>query len=353
MRSVPGHARTTELFFAPWRAACTAIVLLGVLSGPVAIPAEASSRIVTVDGARQLVAVRPSGGPARRLFRVSDGIIMTIATSRDGAHIAVLTHSVKGRPHRLVALDRIWMMGRDGGRPHVIRTFRYTHWNGGFERDPQSLALSADGGRILVGRLSSGKGLAVLSMKADGSHLRRVEVRGSAFFGGGLGFGRNSSGPQFTPDGRRIVGQFFTDRPRRTRMRGIGTIPAAGGRVHFLRIGRVGTLQGAGSGPTVSDDGQTIAFVLGIGRSTSRIVLMRRDGTRVHALAHSRVPGAIVANPSFSPSGSALTYVAEGERRDTRSHSSAILTINRDGTHRRIVRRAKRELFFRNPIWTR
>jgi Tol biopolymer transport system component len=325
---------------------------IGLFSATIlcAAPPSASAgatRIITREGARKIVAVPPSGGHPGTLLRLQGAALLSIDASGNGGDIAFASRSWDKSSGVPVWTDQIWTMRMHGGRPaHVIRSF-VSSGRSRANISIDSIAVSPDGRHILVTKRAG----AVFVLRADGSHFRRVVVPGYSFEASG---GRNSSGAEFTPDGRRIIATFRStgsDEP----VNGIGTTSVNGGRVHLLRTGPFRAGLGFASAPTVSRDGRLIAFATA-DHAGARIMIMNRDGTNAHRLAGSQVAGWTARNPCFSPSGNALTF--SGERLSAGGvvigvAPAYIFTIHTEGTHRRVIQREKAHRGARNPIWTR
>lgn len=329
-----------------------AIVLLGLALLLAAQPPSSvgATRIVITESARKLVAIPPSGGPPRTLFQLSKGALLSTAASYNGRDIAFASRSWDKSTGIAVWTDRIWIKHGDR-RPRAIRSFVSSGRSRGY-KSIDSIALSPDGRRVLVAK----RHRAVFIMRADGSGLHRIAVRGYTF---GVGVGRNSSGPEFTPDGRRIISTFYPPGYQEDAMGGIGTTSINGGRVRFLRRGPFSSGVGTFFSPTISRDGRLIAFVTLVRSEKSgnrlQIMVMRRDGSGAHLLRDSRLPGWSIDNPCFSPSGKALSFVgikASGGNFVIGVSPSAVFTIRLDGTHRREVQRETEHRVSRNPIWT-
>jgi WD40-like Beta Propeller Repeat len=338
-------ARSTSIVAALLLGLATAIALTPNVSA-------SSTRILTRLGSQRMVAIPPAGGAPQTLFRASQGFITSIAASPDGRHIAVAVHSLqkRGDDHRAF-LDRIWIMSADGTDARVVRTFRASR--GSDQPQVDSIAVSPNGSHILVGKtVREHAGIAPIVMRADGSDSQAILLHGYRF---GSGPGYNYGNLEFTPDSRRIIGQFYSVGSSMPRMRGIGTVKISGGPIHFLRFGPVGSRRGSGFGPTISDDGRFIAFVVGRKRS-GRIMVMRRDGTHLHALPQTTMPGWRISNPDFSPSGDSLAFAGELGRpiRRIGVDPAAIFTIRRSGSNlRRIQREKLAHWYARNPAWIR
>jgi hypothetical protein len=324
-----------------------AIGLLGTAILSVAQPpaSAGATRIIAREGPRKLIAIPPSGGKPRTLFRLRKGALLSTGVSSGGTEVAFASRTWDKSSAIPVWTDRIWMM-RGGRRAHAIKSFVRPRSRAGSQID--SIALSPDGRHILIAKRNG----ATFILRADGAHLRQVVVPGYSF---GVGGGRNSSGPEFTPDGRRIIGIFYPVGADEDDIGGIGTTSIDGGRIHFLRVGRFRYGVGFAFAPTISPDGRCIAFVTA-DKAGYRVVIMRRNGSAAHSLAGTQMSRWAIQNPSFSPSGDALTFA--GEKMTAGGvvlgvAPSIIFTVRRDGTARQTVQREKAHRGARNPIWTR
>jgi WD40 repeat protein len=329
-----------------------AIVLLGLALLFAARPPSSvgATRIITRESARKLVAIPPSGGHPKTLFQLSKGALLSTAASYNGKDIAFASRTWDKSTSIPVWTDRIWIM-HSGRRPRSIRSFVSSGRSRAYN-SIDSIALSPNGRRVLVTK----RHRAVFIMRADGSGFHRVAVPGYTF---GVGGGRNSSGPEFTPDGRRIISTFYPPGYQEDAMGGIGTTSINGGRVHFLRRGPFRSGVGTYFAPTISRDGRLIAFVTLVRSKKSgnrlQIMVMNRNGMDAHLLRDSRLPEWSIGNPCFSPSGKALSFVgikASGGNFVIGVSPSAVFTIRLDGTHRREVQRDTEHRVSRNPIWT-
>jgi Tol biopolymer transport system component len=308
-------------------------------------PARAESRIVVRQGGKRLVAISPTTGSTRTLVRLRRGAILGTAAARDGATIAFASRTFGEVDGERVWTDRLSTM-RPGGRPRVVRTVVTSGRERGL-RPVNSLALSPDGRELLFETNAH----AAFVMGSDGAGLRRVPTSRSL----GLGYGRNSSGPEFTPDGKRIIATFYPQNAPVTALGGIGTVPVAGGHVHLITRGPNADGVGNYLAPTVSPDGRTIAYTLSR-RSDTSIWAMDRDGSDRRRVVY--LPGWNLGNPSFSPSGRSLTFVGkrpEPGRGGTviGKSPSALFTVRLDGSHLQILRREPARLFDRGPVWVR
>jgi len=321
-------------------------VVVGVIALSAIKPSTSvgATRILAREGAKKLVALPPTGGQPDVLFRLRDGALLSVGASDNGRVIAFASRSWDKSDPVPVWTDRIWVMRR-GRRARVIRTLVSPRTLAKNQID--SVAVSPDGRRILV---NSRRGTAFM-LHSNGGHFHRVAVPGYAF---GVGGGGNSSGPEFTPDGHRIIGVFYPVGAEEEDLGGIGTISVDGGRIHFLRVGPFRYGVGIAFAPTISRDGRLIAFVTADGAG-HRIVVMQRDGKDAHRLPGSEMTDWSVENPCFSPSGNALTFAS---RRITGGGiiinvaPSVVFTIETNGALRRGIQREKAHRDARNPIWT-
>lgn len=341
IRNQPAFLRRPLCLFA-----ATTLLAAILFAIPRLAEAAASTRIVTRGNPREIIAVPPRGGRPQPLVHLHRGVVLGTAVSRDGRVLTFASRTFREVDGEHVWADRIWVR-RDGGRPRIVKTIVSRGGARGY-RSTDSIAISPDGRTLLVERRQG----AVFTIAADGSGYRAVQP---AFYAFGVGSGRNSSGPEFTPDGKRIIGVFYPPHAREDEIGGIGTVALKGGAVHFIRRGSFANGVGHFFAPTVSPDGRFIAFATA-GRSGVSITAMNRDGSGAHRLRESILSGWSVGNPSFSPSGRSLTFVGTHPGRGNviiGRTPSAVLTIRRDGSHLRIVQTEKARLFKRNPTWVR
>jgi WD40-like Beta Propeller Repeat len=337
------------------RLVATLLPALALLALAGSAAAHAESRIVVREGARRVVAISPHGGPAETLVHLHRGAILGTAVSRGGGVIAFASrtfHKSDAEGGRIEHewTDRIWVM-RAGAPPRIVRTIKSAGVVRG-RRSVDSIALSPDGRELLI---QNRRG-AVFLMGTDGSGLHQVLPTGYEFHGSG---GHNSCGVRFTPDGRRLIGVFYPPTRRVTDVGGIGTVALAGGPVHFLTRGPFSAQYGHFDAPTISPDGRHVAFVRS-GPAGIRIAVMDRDGSRVHTLPATLMPGWNFANPSFSPSGRSLTLIATHPGVATRPGTgntiigrtpSVLLTIGLDGRRLRRVQTETARRYERDPQW--
>ena len=331
----------------------TLLAAAALVALALATDAHAENRIIVREGARRLVAASPHGGKSQTLVLLHRGAMLGTAASLDGAVVAFASrtfHKVEGdsegdRTERQWT-DRIWVM-RPGKRPRIVRTIKSAGSERGY-RSVDSIALSPDGRELLIEKRRG----AVFSMRTDGSGLHRVRPVGYEFHGAG---GHNYSGAEFTPDGKRIIGVFYPPTHHVTDVGGIGTVALGGSSVHFLQRGPFTAGYGHFDAPTISPDGRHIAFVSS-GPAGIRISVMNRDGSGVHRLRGTLLPGWNFSNPSFSPSGRSLTLIGThpgGGNTIIGRTPSVLFTIGLDGHRLRMVQTEKFRRFARNPDWVR
>lgn len=330
----------------PCLIAATMLLAAILLVTPGVKEAAASTRIVTRANAREIIATRPQGGRPQTLVHLHRGAVLGTAVSRGGRVLAFASRTFHEADREHVWADRIWVL-RVGGRPRIVKTIISRGGVRGY-RSTDSIAISPDGRTLLIERRRGD----VFTIASDGSDYREVRP---AFYDFGVGSGRNSSGPEFTPDGKRIIGVFYPPNAREGEIGGIGTVAPEGGPVHFIRRGPFANGVGHFFAPTVSPDGRFIAFAAA-GRSGASITVMNRDGSGAHRLGESILSGWSIENPSFSPSGRSLTFVGEhygmGNVIIGRT-PSAVFTIRRDGSRLRIAQTEKARFFSRDPAWVR
>jgi hypothetical protein len=344
---VIGGAPTADRFLR--LVAATLIALAAPLA--LATGARAESRIVVREGARRLVAVSPHRGGSRTLVHLHRGAMLGTAVSRDGAVIAFASrtfHKVHGDGEggqiEREWTDRIWI-SETGRRPRMVLAIRSAGFDRSF-KSVDSIALSPDGRELLIQKRAG----AVYLMRTQGSGLHRVRPAGYEFHGGG---GHNSSGAEFSPDGKRLIGVFYPPTRRTTDIGGIGTIALDGGRVHFLTRGPFTAQYGHFDAPTISPDGRHVAFVSS-GPAGIRISVMNRDGSDVHHLRGTLLSGWDFANPSFSPTGRSLTLIGAhpGKGNTIIGRTPSVLfTIGLDGRRLRAVQTERFRRFQRDPAW--
>ncbi len=245
-------------------------------------------------------------------------------------------------------------MRGDGSGAHRIHTFVRRKVPGhGYVYPPktfpgsrghvESLAISPEGSKLLIVRGY----VALYTLRANGRHLRHLEVSG----GQAEGYvGSDCCGPQFSPDGRRIIGEFTAEDGE-----GIGTIPAGGGKVSFI-LDR-------GFSATFSDDGRRIAFVATLPPPKAHpdwegewaIWVMSSDGRGAHLVLHRE--GLTPANPDFSPDGGRLTFSSVGTGGDglidIGKDPENTWVVGVDGSGLRRVGTGSASFNHGNPQWVR
>jgi hypothetical protein len=211
------------------RIAFATIALLGatILGAIQPSTSVGATRILAREGAKKLVVIPPSSGQPSVLFRLRKGALLSIGASSSGSVIAFVSRSWDKSNLIPVWTDRLWIMHR-GRRARVVRTLISPRTEAKNQID--SIAVSPDGRRILI----NSRGGTAFMLRSNGTHFHRVTVPGYSF---GVGGGGNSSGPEFTPDGRRIISVFYPVGAEEEDLGGIGTTSINGGRIHFLRIG--------------------------------------------------------------------------------------------------------------------
>jgi Tol biopolymer transport system component len=227
---------------------------------------------------------------------------------------------------------------------------------------------SPDGSRIAFERADG----AIYIINADGSHLRRVAsgnhptwspdgrrlafTRGSqATFTGGVFVidtnGRHLheivkrfrvSGAEWSPDGQRIA--YDAEQPDIWNEIRIVNQDGSGDR----RL--VGGLRDNAVRPVWSPDGSTVACVRFIGGgSTSRIHLIKADGTNDRGLTDETSPSVDEQDPSWSPDGRQIAFVRDVSGRVLLSE---VDLINADGTNQRTLVRQTQGGWGWAPSWS-
>ncbi|HEU0015133.1 MAG TPA: LpqB family beta-propeller domain-containing protein [Longimicrobium sp.] len=273
------------------------------------------------DGQAEVYAVRPAGGPPRRLTRAASADYPA-AVAPDGAAVLVVSVAGEGaaqsermsvlpldggaaRPLGLVsarvrspawAPDGSWLafesdtasfrdlyrIGRDGSG---LR--RLTHApQGSFEPE-----VSPDGGSIAF--VSSRDGDAeVYVMRADGAAQRRITA-----------FHRDDWGPRWSPDGRTLV--FLSNREGRDRL---FLVQPDGSGLRPLAPALHDSVADAAE-PAWSPDGRRIAFTLRARGGASRIAAADLRGN----VSFLTPAGERASTPAWSPDGAFIAYTRQAE----------------------------------------
>lgn len=318
--------------------ALAVLLLAGTLLAAAPGPAGAS-RIVVREASKSLFAIEAASGRQRLLARAPKGAMVGSSASLDGRTVAYTSRSGESTPEGPAITDTVWVK-RAGQRPRLLRTFVSV----GRERQSQpvsALALSPDGRRLLITQ----RGGTVLTMDSNGRGARPVTVPGFRF---AVGPHPNSSGAKFTPDGRRIVAALEATTGEAEFECGVAIVPAGGGEPRFLRSGRKFAGISRYTAPVLSPDGGSVAFLEHL-RDHERLLVMRLDGGGAHEVARRLREGWQLANPTFSPSGGALAFIAERAF----SGPSRLYTVRRSGARLRLLQTETAYHWLRNPTWVR
>lgn len=314
--------------------------LLSAASLLAAVPAGASaSRIVVRVAAKSLVAIPAAGGRQRLLVRAPEGALVASSAAANGRTVAYSSRTSESTPEGPAITDTVWVK-RGDRQPRPLRTFVSI----GRERQSSpvsSLSLSPSGRQLLITQ----RGGTVLAMNANGRGTRRVSVPGFRF---AVGPHPNSSGAKFTPDGRQIVAALEATTGGAQFECGVALLPASGGRPRFLRSGRKFAGISRYTAPVLAPDGRSIAFLEHL-RDYERLLVMRPDGSGAHEVARPLRDGWQLANPTFSPSGQALAFIAERAF----SGPSRLYTVRRSGAGLRLLQTETAYHWLRNPTWVR
>jgi Tol biopolymer transport system component len=173
------------------------------------------------------------------------------------------------------------------------------------------LALAGAGLAATVEAASPGRIAYVSEPNLQGAFVESVAAAGGAPRRLSAKLPHGSSGPSYSPDGRRIA--LMVQRPD-------------GRHVQILTAGKLRDLA-RGRAPAWSPDGRWIAFLSGQ-RVGSAIFLVHPDGTGLHAIGNRHLELGGNA-PTWSPDGRTLVYV-----RQTKS-GSALWAIGADGSRDR------------------
>jgi Tol biopolymer transport system component len=220
---------------------------------------------------------------------------------------------------------------------------------------------SADGQRLtfIRGSAYSGQKQNVWTMRADGSHQRRVTYGRADFSpsfspGGGqivmshvgnivvidtdgtdpvrLTRDRRASDPVFSPNGKRIL---FSGRPRKGLHWGLWVMHRDGTHKHLLADQANDPESGNDAeyfDPDYSPDGASIVFQRDDcrGGCALSVILMRSDGRGIRTLSSGRAP-------IFSPNGYRIAALQVSCDLDDNC-DGALISFDRHGDHRRAVR---------------
>lgn len=313
--------------------------------------AGADSRIVVREGADRVVAIPAQGGHPRVLARFPRQVVLGIGASADGRVLAASTRSTDPTAAVPTLVDRVWIK-RGASPPRLIRTVVSVGKQRAV-RPVTAVAVAPTGRRVLVVR----RNMSVVVMGTDGSGAHAVPTPGYRFAPGPR---PNTSGPEFTPNGREIVASFEQTVEGTGPICAIGTVPLSGGKIDFIRdAGLAGGLCRFRA-PTISPDGRFVAFIFRNGGGNpdrTMLRVMRRDGSGLRRLVAGLRVDWELANPSFSPSGRAIAFIADRtfslDVVDLGRSPSRLYTVRRDGRDRRLVRTEKARRFTRNPVWVR
>lgn len=210
---------------------------------------------------RSIWVVNADGSNPERIARVGAS---SLSWSADGRRIAFT------RWYRADDRD-VWVMNADGSDMHrVKRTPRL--WDSNVDWRPTGGWLAFDSGSWVP---------EIYVMRADGTRLRKLTTAES--------WGKDSSAPDWSPDGRRIA---------LTKDNKVWVMNASG--KEMTQLTRSGSVEHS---PTWSPDGRKIAFVREsseIYRKSSEIYVMNADGTGVTRLTRNKVVEASLAWQPFT-----------------------------------------------------
>jgi Tol biopolymer transport system component len=146
-----------------------------------------------------------------------------------------------------------------------------------------------------------GKPLSINTIRADGSHKRRLTTNGRE--------------PAFSANGKKIA---FERRGDIWVMRANGS--------HKKRL----THSAASDySPSFSPSGRKLVFARFVYRKRNDLYTIRRDGTHLKRLTHLRYVGQTVFGPQFSPNGRSIVF--------TQGVQYRIAIIRSNGSHRRVL----------------
>jgi Tol biopolymer transport system component len=169
----------------------------------------------------------------------------------------------------------LWTMGADGSNARQVVRFAGP-------KQALYLAVSPDGQTVAFQRGD------IFAMNADGSNLRQLTHKGAEY------------GPDFSPDGRRIV---FTRLPGWSdRWNGLvetWTVNVDGSGEHRLNRSR-GSDVWFGSGPSFSPDGRRIVFER-LAPHAHSLYVMNADGSHLHQVEHEKRKTFASHDPAWQP----------------------------------------------------
>jgi Tol biopolymer transport system component len=261
---------------------------------------------------QEIFTISPAGGDSTRL---TDNAIPDIdpSWSADGRRLAF----VRGRTFCPNGNADVWTMDAAGGHQRQV-----TH-GPAFDFSP---AFSPGGRRILMARNGN-----IVIIRTDGTELERLTRHAAA------------KGPEFSPNGRRIV---FEGKPRERRPLGIWKMRRDG--THKRLLARADTDAGVEyQSPDYSPDGSHIVFSRCVDEGhqcATDDILMRSDGSHKRVLG----PGGGFA-PAFSPNGRRIAAMAQSCDVDTCTWS--IVTFARDGSDVQTVTQSHGAAVPGNPSW--
>jgi Tol biopolymer transport system component len=244
-----------------------------------------------------IYAIRPGDASVRRLTRTKSGE-SDPAASPDGTLIA---YTGPG--------SQIWTMRKDVSHRRAIARGGEPAW-------------SPNGKRIVfVGpRAPRGHRPAIYTMRADGTHLRRLTNDRNA----------SNRSPAFSPDGKRIVfvsNRDATDGPGNVE---IWVMDTKG--KHAVDLTHSAYID---DHPSWSPDGRWILFERsGAWVDPAPLFVMRPDGSDQHQV------GTLAGRmPTWSPDGKRIAYVRYGSETNPLGDPPEILRANADGTDVQLVTR--------------
>jgi Tol biopolymer transport system component len=261
--------------------------------------------------------------------------LFRVAPKGFGARYDIVTADARGRNLRVVVGDSL---RHQGARPGL---FDRPVWS----PDGHRIAFTGDVARHPGRDSDTGTETDIFVVNVDGSGLRRLTRT------------RRSSGPLWSPDGRRIVfamrarGQPFSAPVSLWVMRGDGSAQRR------LEPDLPGRIDVPGS---FSPDGSLLAFTRsrppheranGFVANTAAIYLTRLDGSRARQLE------ARSSAPAFSPDGRQIAFASDRDQNGTLDYGETITYANElylvgvDGRHPRRLTKT-RELNEGSPSWS-